>query len=78
MSSVENILNELRTIIPEENFHLQPDSSLKVIFEMENKYGLSSEDFLNFGSKSFNINLEDREIWLNNLETYNNFIKGDV
>ncbi|MGX5608733.1 hypothetical protein ACWKTZ_20200 [Bacillus cereus] len=44
--NIQDILKELKDILPPENFKVQPQEAIKVVREYENKYGINTETFL--------------------------------
>lgn len=64
---MQDILTELRKIVPAENFRKQPDFSVDVLLQLEKKYNLNTQDFL---EKRYSIHIEEEDVfdWLNEFE----------
>lgn len=69
---LEDKLKELREVLPKSNFYRQPETSGKELKKLEDKYNLSTKDFLNkeYGELGKDITEEDTNKWLNESETY--------
>ncbi|WDF50931.1 hypothetical protein PQ460_00310 [Paenibacillus sp. KACC 21273] len=71
--NIDEMLNQLREILPVENFKTQPDSAHQELIDLEKTYRLNTLDFLNGKSNSMNFSEEIREKWINTLDIYIEF-----
>lgn len=69
--SILQIVDELKKILPESNFHVQPETSKRKLSEFEIKYDMST--FVNLKKDISNITEIERLDWVNSMETYCNF-----
>lgn len=69
---MESIIKDLREIIPPENFFIEPETSLGILKELESKYQIDTEYFLN---NKTNVSDEDCQEWLNACENVYIFTK---
>ena len=67
------IVGELKKILPEENFHVEHETSKNKLIEMENKYGMTTFEFTNMTKDISHISEDERYSWLDTLETYCHF-----
>lgn len=70
ISNIDNILNELKKIIPKENFKKEPESSADELKQYEENYNLSTIDFINKNKDVSHIPTEIQDNWINTLENY--------
>jgi len=71
--SIQQIIRELKEILPESNFHVQPETSKNKLIELERKYDMTTYEFVNMKKDISNVSEDERYHWLNTLETYCNF-----
>ena len=67
------ILDELKEMLPEGNFQVQPKASKNKLMKMENEYGMTTREFIEMKKDISHISEDERYCWLNTLETYCNF-----
>jgi len=67
---IQQIVYELKKVIPKENFHIEPEASKNKLIEFERKYDMTTFEFVNLKKDVSNINEEERWDWLDALETY--------
>lgn len=71
--NIENILRQLKEILPAENFKVQPDTARNELIQLEKKYNINTNEFLNMPIEDTEITEEVREEWINKLDTFINF-----
>lgn len=71
--NIDNMLKQLRDLLPAENFKVQPDAARCEIIQLEKKYNINTYDFLKTPLELTNITDEDRDVWINTLDTFINF-----
>lgn len=70
---ISQIIEELKEMLPESNFHVQPVTSKKKLIDLERNYDMTTYEFVNM-KKDISIISEDKRLeWLDTLETYCNF-----
>lgn len=62
---ITSIIEELKKIIPTENFYIEPETSLAIINELESKYMIDTEYFLKHKTS---VTEDDCCEWLNAYE----------
>lgn len=74
-SGIPMLIDELKKIVPKENFRLQPNSSLIEIIKLEEKYQLNTDIFLRNCNTLYGTQVteKDSELWLNEFETFKLF-----
>lgn len=70
---ISQIIEELKEILPESNFHVQPATSKKKLIDLERNYGMTTYEFVNMKKDISIISEGNRLEWLDTLETYCNF-----
>lgn len=66
---ISEIVDELKKILPEENFHVEPETSKNKLIELEDKYGMTTFEFANMLKDISRICEEERYYWLDTMET---------
>lgn len=72
-----DILKDLMTFIPEENFIQEPEASLNELLVFEEKYKLNTSEFVEKKFIDGHVDVEDIHDWLNSYENYL-FFDGDI
>lgn len=67
---MKEILEQLREMLPNENFHMQPYSAEEQLLKLEKKYKISTFDFINKKKDISHIPLSDQDDWINILEVF--------
>lgn len=67
-----SIVNELKQILPKDNFRLQPDHSRQELSKLEEQYGITTEDLIK-GNYITDIPTEVCDRWIAELDTFINF-----
>jgi hypothetical protein len=70
MTNNDKLLNELKKIVPKENFFKEPETSFNELKEFELRYNISTFDFINKNIDISHIPIEVQERWINTLETH--------
>ena len=70
MSSNDEILKELKKIVPKENFFKEPETSFNKLKAFELLYNISTFDFINKNKDISQIPIEAQDKWLNTIETH--------
>jgi hypothetical protein len=70
MTNNDKLLNELKKIVPKENFFIEPETSHNELKDFESRYKISTFDFINKNKDISHIPIEVRERWINTTETY--------
>lgn len=71
--NIENMLNQLKDILPSENFKVQPDAAHQELLLLESEYNINTSEFLKNPVCVEQIPREIRDKWINTLETFLNF-----
>lgn len=71
--NIENMLNQLKEILPAENFKIQPAAAREELLQFEREYKINTSNFINDINLATTITEEDREKWINTLDTFINF-----
>lgn len=64
--NIPDLVNELKDLLPPENFKKQPEEVIKVVREYENKYGIDTKSFLLCKGS---VSEEDCDTWLSAYQT---------
>lgn len=67
---ISNVIKQLQTILPTENFLKEPETSIRELQHFEKKYKLNTIDFIEKKYKDELVDLEDVEEWLNSYENF--------
>lgn len=70
--NIENMLEQLKNILPEDNFKIQPATAQKELLQLEREYKINTSDFIK-GSTLVTIPDEVCEKWINTLDIFINF-----
>lgn len=70
---INNILNQLKEILPAENFKAQPETAREELLQLEKKYQMNTSDFLVRKISMEIVPEEVQEQWINTLETFIQF-----
>lgn len=71
--NIEDILKQLKEILPAENFKVQPDTARGELIQLEKKYNINTSYFLETPLEDTNVSEEDCDKWINTFDTYINF-----
>lgn len=70
MTEMNDMLTELKKIVPPENFFEEPKTSLNEMRHFESTYRMSTYDFVNKKKDTSHIPPDKKEGWINTLETH--------
>ena len=71
--NIENMLEQLKDILPAENFKIQPAAALKELLHLEKEYNINTSKFIKDKTIATTIPEEVCEKWINTLETFISF-----
>lgn len=71
--NIENMLDQLKKILPAENFKIQPAAAREELLQLEREYKINTSDFIEDKTLTTTIPEEVREKWINTLDTFINF-----
>ncbi|MEH7356802.1 hypothetical protein V7150_25165 [Neobacillus drentensis] len=67
------MLNQLKEILPAENFKIQPAAAREELLQLEREYKINTSNFIKDKTLATTIPEEVREKWINTLDTFINF-----
>lgn len=70
--TMEHLMEQLRSLVPEENFKRQPETAKQKIIDLEQHYKVNTSSMLR-GVKKEYIPEEIIDIWINEYQTFKNF-----
>jgi hypothetical protein len=71
--NIENMLKQLKEILPAENFKIQPAAAREELLQLERDYNINTSIFIQDTSLSMSVPEEVREKWIDILDTFINF-----
>lgn len=71
--NIENMLNQLKDILPAKNFKNQPSAAREELIQLEKKYNINTSKFLQDSKASAHIPEGTREKWINTLDIFIKF-----
>lgn len=71
--NIENMLNQLKNILPAENFKVQPAAAFEELLELEKEYNINTSTFIASNDLASTLPEEVCERWINTLDTFINF-----
>jgi hypothetical protein len=71
--NIENMLKQLKEILPPQNFKNQPTAARDELLEFEKTYNINTSQFIEDKEKITSIPEEVREEWITTLDTFINF-----
>lgn len=71
--NIEDMLNQLRKILPAENFKVQPAAAREELLQLEREHNINTSNFIEDKTLAITIPEEVREKWINTLDTFISF-----
>lgn len=71
--NIQNMLNQLKDILPAENFKIQPAAARDELLQLEREYNINTSDFIKNNICTQTIPEDVAEKWINTLDTFINF-----
>lgn len=71
--NIENMLGQLKDILPAENFKIQPTAALAELLELEKKYQVNTSKVIGDKNLASTLTEEVLERWINTLDTFITF-----
>ncbi|MBE1556534.1 hypothetical protein [Sporosarcina limicola] len=71
--NIENMLDQLKDVLPAENFKIQPAAAREELLQLEDEYKINTSSFIENKSLSTNMPENVHDKWINTLDTFINF-----
>lgn len=71
--NIEDMLDQLKKILPAENFKVQPAAAREELLQLERAYNINTSNFIEDKTLPTTIPEEVREKWINTLDTFISF-----